>query len=239
VVYTCQIISAPYDQVPEQKVIDDEDELRGRKRSFKRASRRNRKRAQHIGGEEGYKKRPLFKITVEDDPNNPIIAPTATDAWLKVVEQLPGYMQRNLHRKRNKEGDLCVFGLSGPQFFGFGHPLIMEMIEHLPNAEKCARLSSPQDKNKIKKKDYKKLRKGRSGKYYFKYLKIEPPEETDEEEEEEEEEEQTDPESVILPVNKSGCARAEGWDKRMDSKSEDKILFRLKKSISKIKKEKH
>src|SRR5205085_1791280 len=50
------------------------------------------------------------------------------------------FQRRNAFRRFTAAGDVIgVFGLSGPHFFGFAHPQIIELIEFLPDAEMCSK----------------------------------------------------------------------------------------------------
>ncbi|ORY04894.1 hypothetical protein K493DRAFT_253090, partial [Basidiobolus meristosporus CBS 931.73] len=69
---------------------------------------------------------PKFHIEPEDQPDNPIIANTATGAWTTVVKAV------NTVRKREHSNSA-----SGPDYFGFSHPTIAKMIQDMPNADKC------------------------------------------------------------------------------------------------------
>ncbi|ORY07817.1 hypothetical protein K493DRAFT_403576 [Basidiobolus meristosporus CBS 931.73] len=69
---------------------------------------------------------PKFHIEPEDQPDNPIIANTATGAWTTVVKAV------NTIRKREHSNSA-----SGPDYFGFSHPTIAKMIQDLPNADQC------------------------------------------------------------------------------------------------------
>ncbi|KAK9674868.1 hypothetical protein K7432_016828 [Basidiobolus ranarum] len=69
---------------------------------------------------------PKFHIEPEDQPDNPIIANTATGAWTTVVKAV------NTIRKREHSNSA-----SGPDYFGFSHPTIAKMIQDLPDADQC------------------------------------------------------------------------------------------------------
>jgi hypothetical protein len=61
-----------------------------------------------------------------DQPDGAIEANTATGAWTTVV--------RLANKVRNREHSNSA---SGPDYFGFSHPIIAKLIQELPNAERC------------------------------------------------------------------------------------------------------
>ena len=69
---------------------------------------------------------PLFQVTAEDDPENPVAAPAASTTWTTIV--------RKVNEAKNK-GQMC--SASGPEYFGFGNPTIARLIQEMPNADKC------------------------------------------------------------------------------------------------------
>lgn len=92
--------------------------------------------------EKSSKGNPLFSITPGDDPLNKIKASSASEAYNVIMERV-----RNTNSSEFSHGDLYsklpterrshkkFFGLSGPQFFGFGTNEIRELIEALPGTE--------------------------------------------------------------------------------------------------------
>ncbi|TFK52148.1 hypothetical protein OE88DRAFT_1595459, partial [Heliocybe sulcata] len=67
---------------------------------------------------------PKFQIVPADDPQNAIIAGTATGAWAAVVKQA--------NQIRNRQHSNSV---SGPDFFGLGQNTIKHLIQELPGAD--------------------------------------------------------------------------------------------------------
>lgn len=70
---------------------------------------------------------PVFEVTAEDDPEHPLTGSTSTGVWSSIMRQAAAL------RKREPAGSA-----SGPDFYGLGCATIMFLIEHLPNAERCA-----------------------------------------------------------------------------------------------------
>ncbi|KAI8991640.1 F/Y rich C-terminus-domain-containing protein [Mycotypha africana] len=68
---------------------------------------------------------PLFHISAADQPEEPIVANSATGAWTAVVRKA------NEIRKRDHSNSA-----SGPDYYGFKHPTIAKMIQDLPGAKK-------------------------------------------------------------------------------------------------------
>ncbi|RHZ88015.1 hypothetical protein Glove_26g108 [Diversispora epigaea] len=69
---------------------------------------------------------PKFIVQAQDQPNDPIVASSATGAWTPVIKQA------NSIRNRKHSN-----AASGPDYFGLSQPTIRKMIQELPNAEKC------------------------------------------------------------------------------------------------------
>lgn len=68
---------------------------------------------------------PLFHVTAQDMPDQPIIANSATGAWTVVV--------RRSNEIRHREHSNSA---SGPDYYGFKHPTIAKLIQDLPGSEK-------------------------------------------------------------------------------------------------------
>lgn len=66
---------------------------------------------------------PRFHVLAQDQPNEPIIANSATGAWTVVV--------RKSNEIRHREHSNSA---SGPDYYGFKHPTIAKMIQDLPGA---------------------------------------------------------------------------------------------------------
>jgi len=76
---------------------------------------------------------PLFTLTAEDGCA-PIVARSATAAWAEVLKRVKAVREAN--------GEVAKkTAISGPEFFGYSLPNIRLMIEHLPRADECAKLS--------------------------------------------------------------------------------------------------
>ncbi|EFC44104.1 predicted protein [Naegleria gruberi] len=74
------------------------------------------------GGEEG----PTFKITPADDDNS-FTSSTPSGVWSLVIKKV------NESRKKNSK--TCT--VSGPEYYGLSNARIRQLIEMLPNADKC------------------------------------------------------------------------------------------------------
>ncbi|KAL2651214.1 hypothetical protein R1flu_019342 [Riccia fluitans] len=75
---------------------------------------------------------PEFRLTPEDDENNPVIGISATAVWTVVVKRV-GLL-------RLEEGGKKTFAnVSGPEYFGFANPTIARLIQQLPDSEKCSK----------------------------------------------------------------------------------------------------
>lgn len=66
---------------------------------------------------------PRFHVLAADQPNDPIVANSATGAWTVVVKK------SNEIRQREHSNSA-----SGPDYYGFKHPTIAKMIQDLPGA---------------------------------------------------------------------------------------------------------
>ncbi|KAI8378334.1 F/Y-rich N-terminus-domain-containing protein [Blakeslea trispora] len=71
---------------------------------------------------------PLFTIQAADCPDEKLSARTATRVW--------GFVLRKANEVRHKETSNAI---SGPEYYGFSHPLVIEMIEELDGVDKCDR----------------------------------------------------------------------------------------------------
>jgi len=76
---------------------------------------------------------PLFRVTPEDAPGQVYEASSASQAWKLVLDQISKVRP---DAKRNS--------VSGPEYFGYGHPKISELIAKLPGNEACARYHAAQ-----------------------------------------------------------------------------------------------
>jgi hypothetical protein len=59
-----------------------------------------------------------FRIVADDNPDEPIEAATATGAW--------GHVVRQANRVRGRGHLTC--SVSGPEYFGYAHPAIADLI---------------------------------------------------------------------------------------------------------------
>lgn len=74
-------------------------------------------------------KAPIFRVVAEDDPSIVAEAANASQAWKIILNHIN--KSRSQMSKRSN--------VSGPEFFGFGHHKIAQLIASLPNAEKCTK----------------------------------------------------------------------------------------------------
>jgi len=70
--------------------------------------------------------RPLFRVICEDDKAHPFTANAATAAWTQVVNKINSL-------KEKKTGT----AVSGPFMYGISHPVVVQLLERLPNAVNC------------------------------------------------------------------------------------------------------
>lgn len=77
---------------------------------------------------------PLFRVTAEDDATLVCEASSPSQAWKLVLERV-----NKVKTDANKRASV-----SGPEYFGYGHPKIAELIAKLPGAEACARYHAAQ-----------------------------------------------------------------------------------------------
>jgi hypothetical protein len=73
---------------------------------------------------------PIFRVSAEDDLENPIDAPSPTAAWKTIIERVNVV-------KAERTGKRMQTTVSGPEYFGFSHPSIAKLIQELPNSDKC------------------------------------------------------------------------------------------------------
>lgn len=71
---------------------------------------------------------PLFEMVAEDDPDNPVRASSSSQCHAQVLKAI-----------NKARGKIATNTGSGPDFFGYGNPTIMNLIQKLPNAEKCTK----------------------------------------------------------------------------------------------------
>jgi hypothetical protein len=73
---------------------------------------------------------PIFKVTPADDPNTEFSSSTPTGCCTPMVKKV---------NQAQASGKRSTTSVSGPEFFGFSNPRVMQLIEMLPNADKCER----------------------------------------------------------------------------------------------------
>lgn len=96
-------------------------------------------------------KEPIFRLTCEDDPENPIQSSTPSGVWSEVLERIKPQREAIVGRVLHST-------ISGPEQFGFSHPIIHTLLQELPNADKCANYDpnlyhTPDARGKRKPKD--------------------------------------------------------------------------------------
>ena len=82
--------------------------------------------------EEWKKARPIFRITADDRPDEPVEGFSATGPWKKILVRI------NVGRKREKM-PIKNTAIAGPEYFGLNAPNVIQAMEALPNAEKCTK----------------------------------------------------------------------------------------------------
>jgi hypothetical protein len=83
--------------------------------------------------------KPVFQVTPSDDPSAVIRAPSSSAAWKAVL------MAVNALRSRSM-GKTYTSSVSGPEYFGFAHPVVCRLLSTLPGVELCSRYA-PVDPN--------------------------------------------------------------------------------------------
>jgi superfamily II DNA or RNA helicase len=76
--------------------------------------------------------KPVFQVTPSDDPSTVIRAPSSSAAWKAVL------MAVNALRSRSM-GKTYTSSVSGPEYFGFAHPVVCRLLSTLPGVEQCSR----------------------------------------------------------------------------------------------------
>ena len=69
-----------------------------------------------------------FTLWSADAPDQCLSAKTATGVWALVIKKV--------NEVRQKDSSNAI---SGPEYYGFSNPLVREMIEELPNVDKCTK----------------------------------------------------------------------------------------------------
>eukprot|EP00960_Hanusia_phi_P041756 755143-Hanusia_phi.AAC.2 len=81
--------------------------------------------------------RPNFRISVQDDTENPITAKSPTEAWKVVEQRVQALPTSHLDQQRLPSGTrLC-----GAVYFGLAHPSVIRLLQGLAGANKCATFS--------------------------------------------------------------------------------------------------
>jgi hypothetical protein len=83
--------------------------------------------------------KPVFQVTPADDPQCVIRAPSSSAAWKAVLVAVNALRARTL-------GKTYTSSVSGPEYFGFAHPVVSRLLGTLPGVELCSRYS-PVDPN--------------------------------------------------------------------------------------------
>ena len=76
---------------------------------------------------------PLYKVTCEDDMDNPIIKDASSGAWIEIcrrINELQGTNRKNVT-------------VSGPDRYGLAEPAVTQMMASLPNASMCSKFRPP------------------------------------------------------------------------------------------------
>lgn len=76
---------------------------------------------------------PIFRVTADDDPKNPVISTTATGAWTTIVKTVNAKRAAQEGRVRRQ-----YMTCSGPEMYGLSNPIVVQLIALLPNADKCS-----------------------------------------------------------------------------------------------------
>jgi hypothetical protein len=89
---------------------------------------------------------PLFRVSAEDDPSLVCEASSASQAWKLVLDRVNKVKADSSKRS----------SVSGPEYFGYGHAKVAELIARLPGADACIRYhaaQAPIDTPKRKKRE--------------------------------------------------------------------------------------
>lgn len=74
---------------------------------------------------------PLFRVTCEDLPGHVFEETSASGCWCRILKVI---RERTPEERRRSH-----VSVSGPEYFGFVNPLVLEMIQELPGADLCER----------------------------------------------------------------------------------------------------
>jgi len=76
--------------------------------------------------------KPLFVVTASDEPSNPIVAQSPSQAWRIVMKRTLGKGGNSTSEHQRGKANI-----NGTQHFGLSHPLVRELIRQLPLADKA------------------------------------------------------------------------------------------------------
>jgi len=78
--------------------------------------------------------KPIFRVKPSDDMENPAQANSASQAWKIILGRINNLKTTEAPKRTS---------VSGPEYFGFGFPIIAELILKLPNADRCNKYRGP------------------------------------------------------------------------------------------------
>eukprot|EP01016_Furgasonia_blochmanni_P047724 TRINITY_DN7041_c0_g1_i5.p1 TRINITY_DN7041_c0_g1~~TRINITY_DN7041_c0_g1_i5.p1 ORF type:complete len:195 (+),score=62.95 TRINITY_DN7041_c0_g1_i5:68-586(+) len=73
--------------------------------------------------------KPIYKVTSNEDQENPIIKDSSTGCWVHVLQRVNDL----------QEVKKAKVTISGTERFGLLEPNVVRVLEYLPNAEKCSK----------------------------------------------------------------------------------------------------
>ena len=73
--------------------------------------------------------KPIYKITCAEDPTNPIVRDSSTGCWIYVCNKINEIAEK-------KKAKVTI---SGTERFGLLDPIVVSLLESLPNADTCSR----------------------------------------------------------------------------------------------------
>ena len=71
---------------------------------------------------------PLFRVTCADAPDEPIVRTSSSACWKEIGERI-----KSLYPERHNS----IVSVSGPDKFGLAMREVKDLIDQLPNADKC------------------------------------------------------------------------------------------------------
>ena len=96
-------------------------------------------------------KKPIFKVTCTDDPDNPVEAETPSKAWqLMKIRVMQNRICSSGQFLSTKEKTTSV---SGPEYFGFASAVVSKMISELPGAESCTEYNPTKNTRSLKRRN--------------------------------------------------------------------------------------